>query len=50
MADEKSGAISEADLDKLLKLLDSIKFGSVTLVIQEGKVVQMERNEKVRLK
>ncbi|MCX7745374.1 MAG: YezD family protein [Clostridia bacterium] len=42
--------ISEGDFRKLLTLLDSIKFGSVTLVIQDGRVVQMEKNEKVRLK
>ena len=32
----------------LLKYLSSIKFGSVTLVIQNGKVVQIESNEKIR--
>ncbi|WP_249366415.1 YezD family protein [Neobacillus rhizophilus] len=30
-------------------MLESIKFGSITLVIQDGKVVQIEKNEKVRL-
>ncbi len=39
-----------ADLKKLLGLLDTIKFGSITLIIQEGKIVQIEKNEKVRLK
>lgn len=32
----------------LLKYLQSIQFGSVTLVIQNGKVVQVESNEKIR--
>lgn len=31
------------------KMLNTIKFGSITLVIQDGKVVQIEKNEKVRL-
>ncbi|MBM4762832.1 YezD family protein [Bacillus sp. B15-48] len=31
------------------QMLKNIKFGSVTLVIQDGKVVQIEKNEKVRL-
>ncbi|MCX7923563.1 MAG: YezD family protein [Clostridia bacterium] len=56
MADKKSGAddnnsaLSEQDLKKLLELLHSVSYGSVTLVIQEGKVVQIEKNEKMRLK
>lgn len=42
--------ITQKDLQRLLELLDSIKHGSVTLIIQEGRVVQIEKNEKVRLK
>lgn len=30
-------------------MLSTIKFGSVTLVVQDGKVIQIEKNEKVRL-
>ncbi|KAB2332180.1 DUF2292 domain-containing protein [Cytobacillus depressus] len=30
-------------------MLDSLKFGSITIVVQDGKVVQIEKNEKVRL-
>jgi hypothetical protein len=42
-------AISDDDLKKLLYLLDKIQFGSITLIIREGKVVQVEKNEKMRL-
>ncbi|TCQ07919.1 YezD family protein [Serpentinicella alkaliphila] len=45
---EKS--ISKESLIKLLDLIESVKFGSVTLIIQDGKVIQLEKNEKVRLK
>ncbi|MFC0237327.1 YezD family protein [Fictibacillus sp. 7GRE50] len=31
-------------------MLSSIKFGSITLVVQDGKVIQLEKNEKVRIK
>ncbi|MEH7073314.1 YezD family protein [Neobacillus drentensis] len=31
------------------RMLDSLKYGSITLVIQDGKIVQIEKNEKVRL-
>ncbi|MBT2758950.1 YezD family protein [Mesobacillus foraminis] len=35
---------------KVQELLESLKYGSITLVVQDGKVVQIERNEKVRMK
>lgn len=55
MPDSKSDnksckAIKEQDLKKLLDILETVCYGSVTLVIQDGKVVQIEKNEKVRLK
>ncbi|WP_156187524.1 YezD family protein [Peribacillus loiseleuriae] len=30
-------------------MLVSLKFGSITIVVQDGKIVQIEKNEKVRL-
>ncbi|MFL6516913.1 MAG: DUF2292 domain-containing protein, partial [Bacillus sp. (in: firmicutes)] len=27
----------------------TLKYGSITLVVQDGKIVQIEKNEKVRL-
>jgi len=30
--------------------LRAIRFGTVTLVIQDGHVIQIDRNEKIRLK
>ncbi|EFG87393.1 YezD family protein [Clostridium carboxidivorans] len=41
--------ISEENLNKLLEMLKTVKYGSVILVIQDGVVVQIEKNEKVRL-
>lgn len=35
--------------EKIRESLSSIRFGSVTLVIQDGKVIQIDRNEKIRL-
>lgn len=35
---------------RLQEMLASMKYGSITLVIQDGKVIQVERNEKVRIK
>ncbi|WP_243386774.1 YezD family protein [Bacillus kexueae] len=43
----------EERLDELMveikKMLQDLKFGSITLVVQNGKVIQLEKSEKVRL-
>ncbi|WP_394233343.1 YezD family protein [Niallia oryzisoli] len=36
--------------EQLKQLLQEMKFGSITLVIQDGKVIQLDKVEKVRLK
>lgn len=48
--DKLESPLSTGDLKKLLALLSEIAYGSITLIIQNGKVVQIEKNEKVRLK
>jgi hypothetical protein len=54
MADENSDkalpeALDEKTYQEFREILSSLKYGSVTLVIQNGKVVQIEKNEKFRL-
>ncbi|WP_446899766.1 DUF2292 domain-containing protein [Clostridium sp. LBM24168] len=44
-----SKSISKENLNMILCMLKIIKYGSITLVIQDGRVVQVEKNEKVRL-
>lgn len=41
-------SLSPALLRELRHALRSIRFGSIELVIHEGRVVQLERREKVR--
>lgn len=41
--------LSTESLDIILKTLNEIKFGTLTLVVQDGKVIQIERSEKIRL-
>jgi hypothetical protein len=36
-------------LSKVRDALDGLRFGTVTVVVQDGVVVQVERTEKVRL-
>ena len=38
------------DLERLVReALTSIRFGPVTLVVQDGRVIQVDKNEKIRL-
>ncbi|MDT8718160.1 YezD family protein [Clostridium sp. 19966] len=37
-------------LNTLTDLLENIKYGTITLVIQDGVVIQIETTEKIRLK
>ncbi|WP_318509506.1 YezD family protein [Bacillus sp. T3] len=32
------------------KTLETMKFGSITLVVQDGKIIQIEKSEKLRFK
>jgi hypothetical protein len=43
-------AVNECDLKKIIELLETIQYGSVTIIIQDGKILQIEKNEKIRLK
>jgi hypothetical protein len=45
---EEGQPLSGGDLNQLRELLSTVKHGSVTLIIQNGKVVQIEKNEKIR--
>lgn len=41
--------LNSSHLDTLQKLLNDMKYGSVTLIIQGGKLVQIDKTEKYRL-
>ena len=36
-------------LDKILAAISSVRYGTVSVVIQDSKVIQIEKTEKVRL-
>ena len=47
---EKKQKNHEQSLENIKKILTAMSHGSVTLVIQDNYVVQIEKNEKIRLK
>ncbi|MFV8828029.1 YezD family protein [Alkalihalobacterium sp. APHAB7] len=48
------GTRNDQDLERVFEkiklLLNDLKYGSITIVVQDEKVIQIEKNEKVRLK
>jgi hypothetical protein len=42
--------ISEQDFKLLIQYIDSIEFGSVSIKIQNNKVVQIEKSEKIKIR
>lgn len=43
------GVLVEKQLKLLEELVSSVRHGTVTLVIQDGRVIQLEKHEKYRL-
>lgn len=42
--------ITKEDIEKLYEMAKTLKYGSITLVFQDGILIQIEKNEKVRVK
>lgn len=40
--------LSDDDIQRIKKLVETIKYGTLTLVFQDGRLIQIERNEKIR--
>jgi hypothetical protein len=46
---ERNRRVPAEDLDRIASALSGLCFGAVTVIVQDGVVVQVERTEKVRL-
>ena len=40
---------NEEYLELLKEMVDELQFGSITLVVQDGKIVQIKKEEKIRI-
>ncbi|WP_084156338.1 YezD family protein [Clostridium akagii] len=47
---KRKETVSKCDIEKILQIAKTIKYGSITLVIQDGVLIQIETSEKIRLK
>ena len=46
---EKHGVITDEQVEKIRKIASSIEYGTVTLVFQDGLLIQVDKSEKIRL-
>ena len=42
--------IENKKLEEILRMVEKIKFGSITLIIQDGVIIQVDKNEKIRMR
>lgn len=42
--------LDSLQINTLQKLLSDMKYGSVTLIVQDGKIIQIDKTEKYRIK
>lgn len=50
MAVSSKEIIENKKLEEILKMINKIRYGSVTLIIQDGIIIQVDKNEKIRMK
>lgn len=50
MALESKESIENKKLKEILRMVEKIKYGSVTLIMQDGVIIQVDKNEKIRMK
>lgn len=48
--DSNKKRINTKNLNEVEKIISEMKFGSVTLIVQDGIIIQIEKNEKIRLR
>ena len=47
---ERKTKVSEKDIQTIIQYIEAIQYGSIILIIQDGHIVQIEKNEKIRIK
>ncbi|MGC4018883.1 MAG: YezD family protein [Muricomes sp.] len=50
MEDKLSDDTEKNYLDIIRRMVGEIKYGTISIIVQDGKVVQIEQNKKIRIK
>ena len=48
-SDKKNAFLDEKSIETINKMLKDMKYGSITIILQDGKIVQIDKTEKHRL-
>lgn len=48
-ADRKREDNLDAGLNKVREIVENLRYGNVVLIVQDGKIIQIDKTEKVRL-
>ncbi|MDB5345139.1 MAG: hypothetical protein JWP89_3516 [Schlesneria sp.] len=48
-ADLAQSGVSEATVQAILQALNGLRFGQVTVIVQDGRVMQIDRTDRFRL-
>ena len=49
MAQDKKPVITPVQIEQIQELAETLHFGSITLVFQDSKLIQIEKSEKIRI-
>ncbi len=48
---EKDQTVTDnLNLKKIAEMIKDIRYGSITVIVQDGKVIQIDKTEKIRIK
>ena len=50
MSGDLKGRITDKEFDSIKRELNSIKYGSLHITVQDGVIVLIEKNEKIKLR
>ncbi len=49
MEEKNRTIISDFNLKTIADMVKSIRYGSVTIIVQDGKIIQIDKTEKIRI-
>ena len=41
--------VSDKDLERIREIIETVRYGSVNIIVQDDRIVQIDKNEKIRI-
>ncbi len=48
--EDNKRVLDDSNLQTIADMLKDIKYGSVNIIVQDGKIIQIDKTEKIRMK